>query len=87
MKTECVLTCLSGPRCWRGLSCEVRKFAAECSRLGRRIRMLCRAARVYSWAGCWADEEEFNLCSFLGLLRDLTQKTFENEISSMGLVL
>jgi hypothetical protein len=29
VKSECVLTFLSGPRCWRGLSCEVRKFAAE----------------------------------------------------------
>jgi hypothetical protein len=26
VKIECVLTCLSDPRCWRGLSCEVRNF-------------------------------------------------------------
>jgi hypothetical protein len=57
MKYESVFTCLSGPCCWRGLSCEVRKFAAECSRLGRRIRMLCRAARIKSWAGGWFKEQ------------------------------
>jgi hypothetical protein len=50
--------CLSGRRCWRGASMQgMVPFAPGYIRLGRRMRTLCRVARVYGWAGCWAHEE------------------------------